>query len=215
MQQTSFYRAFTRHEEAKYTGGADWDWFFVFSDGCVRLRVQAKKLFENKNNQIGLLKSNQHGFQIDKLISSAKKKGIFPMYAFFSTNTSPTASPSNPTNPEGAFLCGADIVLSKLATSKRNVTPSDALAYSCPLPHIACTLLKNSHSAKAFTQKLHNDFQYSGPLTKQGNPLGLSQTTPQFALDVLNRNGFFDGWEQEYESEFEDIDAIVIVDARA
>ena len=38
------YKAFNRYEEAKYTG-ADWDWVFVFDDGTVWLRVQAKKLF--------------------------------------------------------------------------------------------------------------------------------------------------------------------------
>ena len=38
-----YYQAFTRHEEARKTG-ADWEWWFVFRDFAMKLRIQAKKL---------------------------------------------------------------------------------------------------------------------------------------------------------------------------
>ena len=212
-----YYKAFTRHEEAKYTG-ADWDWLFVFNDGSIRIRIQAKKLFENKDNQPELLRSNQYGRQIDKLISSSKKKKILPMYAFFSANNSPTACKNKLTKSDGTFLCGADSVLNNLTTPKRTITPSDALTLSYPLPCITCcSLIAKSDSAKDLIQQIHQYFPSPESISgDQDDLMGYSQVTPQFALNILDNNGVFpEWWEEEYKREFEEVNAVVIVDKRS
>ncbi len=210
------YKAFTRHQEAKYTG-ADWDWIFVFNDGCIRLRVQAKKLFENKDNQKEILRSNKYGRQIDTLISSAKRKSVFPMYAFFSINTSTTACQNKPANIHGAYLCGAETVLSNLASPKRKIMPSDALALSYPMPCIACcSLLVNPKSAINLSKQLQRYFVNSNTTVEDNEDLpGYFQHIPSFALNVLENEGVFpEWWEIEYEREFEDVSAVVIIDVR-
>lgn len=85
-----YYKAFTRHEEAK--NGADWEWWIITKSSysyyydAYRFFVQAKKLHANADNYPGLSYSNQNGMQIDLLKYHAKIFNGFPIYMFYSTS---------------------------------------------------------------------------------------------------------------------------------
>lgn len=46
--------------------------------------MQAKKLFNNKDNYPILSYGNKNGYQIDSLMDKAEIKNAFPLYMFYS-----------------------------------------------------------------------------------------------------------------------------------
>lgn len=209
------YKAFTRHEEAKYTG-ADWDWIFVFSDGTVHLRVQAKKLFPVNDNYPGIARTNRYGQQITKLISSATAVSAFPIYAFYSAATTSNSCGGGASGSKnGAYLCGAHVVDAKFVKSRVFVTDKDVLATSYPLPCIACCTYPPGGTAQSLINQIHRYFPISDAPNSDNQLLGYSQRVPASVLSVLD-NGlkFPDWWEQEFAREFGEVSALVIVDNR-
>lgn len=210
-----FYHSWSKHKEAKYTG-ADWDWIFVFNDGVVHLRVQAKRLFENKDNQPEILRSNKYGLQIDKLISSSDSIGAYPIYSFFSVNTSKTTCQKPPTINNGAFLCGARTIRQKIATPTKKVTSADVLSLSYPMPCIACCPLINpKSSAQSLSLQIKRYFHDDEDAIKSDSLPGYSQQIPNFVSSILDNNGQKpDWWEQEFDRQLKDTGAMVIIDSR-
>ncbi len=210
------YRAFTRHEEAKYTG-ADWDWTFVFDDGVVRFRVQAKKLFSNTDNYPGLCKSNRYGQQISKLISSTKLVPAYPLYVFYSELSSHTACRGPGAPACGVYVCGANRVDSQLVITRKSVKPVDAIAISYPVACMACCPKTGGSSALNLIRQVYDYFEEEGsqPDSLEGYQ-GFSKQVPGSISTVLRSDGKFpDWWEQEFAHEFRGVNAVVIVDARS
>lgn len=210
-----FYRGFTRHEESWYSG-ADWDWVFVFNDGVVRLRVQAKRL-RAKNNQPDILRSKDGVRQIDLLIKSALRKRSYPLYAFYTSDRSATLCQDSVAGPQGAYLSGAFSVLANLASAKAKVLPKDALAISYPLPCIVCCpIAASTGSARSLIGQIHRYF--GTPVIDQlgqGENLGYQQDIPPFVKELLDSNGeVSDQWEEKFARELEETSALVVVDAR-
>lgn len=212
---TVIYKAFTRHEEARYTG-ADWDWIFVFSDGMVRFRVQAKKLLSNADNYPGLARSNQYGQQITKLISSAARVSAYPIYAFYSELSGHTACSGNGAPARGAYVCGAMQVDASLVAVRRPVSPNDAIAISYPMACIACCPETSGRSAERLIRQIYG---YFDPGSDKPDSIekyqGFSKQVPASISELLKSNGKFpDWWMREFASEFADVNAVVIVDVR-
>ena len=212
---TVAYKAFTRHEEAKYTG-ADWDWLFVFPDGALYLRVQAKKLSAATDNYPGLARTNRYGQQITKLISSAKAISAFPMYAFYSDSTAPNACQVGASGAKsGAYLCGAQVVDSRFVKSRIRVSDTAVLSSSYPLSCIACCTFPSGNSAQSLLAQVRHYF----PLAEEDDPndasLGYLQSIPSWAKHVLdNRMQFPEWWESEFSRSFADTNALIIIDNR-
>jgi hypothetical protein len=142
------YKAVSRPEEAKVTG-ADWEWWILFDDGFVRLRVQAKKL-SGGNNYAGLAYANAHGMQIQKLIQDSASVGAFPAYVFYSPN-----APSPAWAPEGAHFAGAKAVDAKLLASKRSLTEVEILGITTPLSTLVCAHIVSDPSAANLARVLY------------------------------------------------------------
>lgn len=211
------YKSFTRHEEAKYTG-ADWDWIFVFTDGAVRLRVQAKKLFPSADNYPGLARANRYGQQITKLISSAKASSSYPIYAFYSSTTTHNCCGGDESgNKNGTYLCGAHLVDTQFVKARTTVLDFDVIAKSYPMPCIACCTLSSSDSAKSLIEQIHHYFPIEEDSPSLDNRLlGYLKDIPAFASSVLRNDlKFPESWEKEFTREFSEVSAVVIVDNRA
>jgi hypothetical protein len=206
------YKAFTRHEEAKYTG-ADWDWTFVFSDGVVRFRVQAKKLFANTDNYPGLARSNQYGQQIAKLINSAVHVPAYPIYAFYSELSSRTTCGGPGAPARGVYISGARRVDANLVAVRKQVSPVDAIAISYPMACIACCPNAGGSSAVNLIRQVYGYFEQEFPQPNSSDEYqGFSKQVPASISAVLRNEGRFpDWWEREFAREFEDVNAVVIV----
>lgn len=209
------YKAFTRQEEARQTG-ADWEWWFVFSDGAVRLRVQAKKLKISHDNYPGLAHTNKYGLQIDKLIADAAAVNAFPLYAFYSTNSSKSKCFLGTPFRCGVYIAGASMVEQTLLSHKRYVRETDAIAISTPLPCLVCCPLTHGTSGKSgllnfldryFVENQDNDAIDHIP--------GNYESPPPFVSSLLGQDGTIpDWWESEYHREIADINAILVTDLR-
>lgn len=99
-----YYRAFTRHEEAGKTG-ADWEWWFVFRDFAMKLRIQAKKLILKQDNDPSLAHTNRHGLQIEKLLKDSINENFIPLYAFYTSHADVTMCGKKILD-EGVYLAG-------------------------------------------------------------------------------------------------------------
>jgi len=126
------YYAFTRHQESRVTG-ADWEWWVLFPTQYLRMRVQAKKAFESKDNYPELLRSNAYGLQIDKLISDADAVNAIPLYAFFSSSQHGSMCRGDGGHPDGVYLAGAKSLYDRYINQPRSkISASDLIAQSNP-----------------------------------------------------------------------------------
>lgn len=209
------YKSFTRHQEAKSTG-ADWDWVFVFNDGVVRLRVQAKKLFSGADNYPGLAKSNRYGQQITMLISSAATVSAYPIYALYSENSFGTACGGSGAPATGVYVCGANRVDSALVKVRKQIQPSDAIAISYPMACLACCPKAQGGSAKKLIKQIYRYFESEFESQDEaGSYQGYSEGIPASVSAVLESDFMFpEWWEREFEREYSQVSALVIVDGR-
>lgn len=209
------YKGFTRHEEAKYTG-ADWDWVFVFNDGTVWLRVQAKKLFDGEDNYPGLARSNRYGQQISTLITSAATVPAYPIYAFYFGSSAISACRGGVQASAGAYLCGAKVVDANFVSTRTRVDPANVIGRSYPLPCIVCCPKANGGSAKDLIGQIYYYFESDSPLNSGVDKYqGYSKDIPAAIRAVIeNEFKFPDWWEQEFARQFSDVGAVVIVDFR-
>ena len=209
------YKAFNRHEEAKYTG-ADWDWVFVFHDGIVWLRVQAKKLFVGEDNYSGLARSNRYGQQISTLITSAAKVPAYPLYVFYYGFPQKSACNRGFQTIAGAYLCGAKVVDTNFVSIRKRVNPADVIVRSYPLHCIVCCPMAAGGSAKNLIRQVYHYFESDSLFNSSLDEYqGYSKDIPAAIRSVVdNEFKFPDWWEQEFSSQFVDVGAVVIVDFR-
>jgi len=209
------YKAFNRHEEAKYTG-ADWDWVFVFDDGTVWLRVQAKKLFVGEDNYPSLARSNRYGQQISTLITSAAKVPAYPLYVFYYGSSKISGCISRSHTTAGAYLCGAKVVDANFVSIRKRVNPADLIVRSYPLPCIVCCPMAPGGSAKILIRQIYHYFERHSLFNSSLDEYqGYSKDIPAAIRSVVdNELKFPDGWAQEFGSQFADVGAVVIEDFR-
>jgi hypothetical protein len=135
------YKAFTRNEESRVTG-ADWEWWFLFHDCTVKLRVQAKKIKEAKSNFAAL--NYKDGAQISMLLADASASNAIPFYTFYSENSSGIVCPHNKSGEnflEGVFLQYAPFTKACLIGGDRRQTLGVQLVRkSYPLSCFICCL---------------------------------------------------------------------------
>lgn len=206
------YVAFTRHEEARTTG-ADWEWWILFSDGAIRLRVQAKRLFDTKDNYPELARTNMHGLQIAKLLDDSNSVNAFPLYAFYHTGQSGSPCPGRSQTPEGVHLASAFRVDQSLLQTRRHVSSGDALALASQISCLVCCPMSTG-SATAFVQHLKR--YHALPDSSAPQSIGFHAKVPQFVISLVeSSDGVPDWWEGEFRRELEGVNAVLVVDRRS
>jgi hypothetical protein len=209
------YRIFSRREEARETG-ADWEWWLVFSDGAVRLRVQAKKLRAAHDNYPGLAHANKYGPQIDKLIADAAVVNAFPIYVFYSPNPSSSKCSLGGHLACGVHVAGAATVKQNLLSKKRHVSEADAIALSTPLQClVCCPLTRTMTSISGILNYMHRYLIVDKNGVAIRSMPGHYDSLPHFISSLLDQDGYVpDWWESEFHREIADVNAIFITDMR-
>ena len=216
------YKLFTRSEEARITG-ADWEWWFVYPTYSFKMRVQAKKLFPNKDNYPGIAHTNQYGLQIDKLLDDAAMKNYAPFYAFYTAESGDVLCKEK-INDEGVYMAGANnIYKTFIGGGKRQVQSSDALALSVALScFFGCPLMVDSSEKESFAffrryfidNILRNQNESDDDSSIQ-NTLGLYSEAPNYVSILLkNKENIPGWWESEFSHDLEGANAIMIYDGR-
>lgn len=209
------YMAFTRHEEATKTG-ADWEWWIIGRDRrAICFRVQAKRI--NKiDNYASILYSNQHGFQLEKLIRDATNANAIPLYAFYSDK------PPAPLNchrynsaTEGIYFAKAlEIEKEVFAQARRKISQNELLSLSMSLSCMLCC--GADWSDPSYIDKLASAFlrgtgdSFEGTEAKQ---IGIHNQIPHYVDNILNRKRNAN-WEHEFGGHLNEFSAIFIFDLR-
>lgn len=215
------YFQFPRHAEARNTG-ADWEWWFLYSDGSYRYRIQAKKTSPNGDNYPSIAYTNKHGLQIDKLISDSKAANAIPAYVFYSTSPKRTKC-GRDFSAKGAFSVGAQTVYSQFIANGKLAVPESAIwKISIPLQCFTCCPLSinpNSESMNEFIDHYFAEEMKSlaseSTLGTMGTRPGFHETLPSYVSSLLDYSGVVpELWHREYQSQIEDINAVFIYDLR-
>lgn len=212
------YLAFSRHQEARETG-ADWEWWIIYPKRSIRLRVQAKKVFANKDNYPELARTNRYGLQIDKLLSDAASANAIPLYALYSPAHGQTMCAGSRNHQDGVFLAGAKRINTDfIAGARQQVSSTDLLSRSNPFSCFNCCPLSHgkaegaiSYFGRYYTDEALADGNQDGAI------VGVHTELPGYVASLLQyaQEGVPEWWEREFAFATVDFEAILIYDFRA
>jgi len=214
------YHAFTRHQEARETG-ADWEWWFLFPE-CyyIRFRVQAKKISITQDNYYEIARTNKYGLQIEKLLESSQQVNAVPLYALYTSVTDdPRCENQQVVQNDGVFIAAAqEIYDSFIKGCRQKVTNTNLLKLSTPLSCFGCCPLVTVDGG-VLQQYLQNYFQFgiSSVIRDSENFKGLHSEIPGYLSSFLEhkKNKLSDWWEQEFQFDLQDFNALLICDFRS
>ena len=212
------YKQFSRTEEGRKTG-ADWEWWFVFSNTeSFACRVQAKKLRLDKDNYPGIAYTNNGKLQIDRLIEDSETDGFCSFYAFYSNESSSNALCGGRLNYDGVFWGEANKLKSEFIDhGRKKLTPSHVLNHTNPISCLFCCP-QSGFDKLRFKNYLERYFPsyttINNPnLANTDQPLGF-RPTPKYILQMLSEEQLPNRWEEEYRFRFEKTNAVIVIDLR-
>lgn len=217
-----YYKAFTRNEEARKTG-ADWEWWFVFREFAMKLRIQAKKLKHSSDNYPSLAYTNKHGLQIEKLLNDSVVENFLPLYAFYTSSATVTRCGQNILD-EGVYLAGGkevyhDFILKgELPVNESALLQkSNALSclLGCPFNHEPRRKLVDFFKRYYSTDTLV-DSETVDDERGHNEILGYHGEPPNYVNSFLeySAKGIPDWWEREFQHYIKDVDSLVVYDGR-
>lgn len=218
------YKMFSRHDEARKTG-ADWEWWFLFRTFSAKMRVQAKKLLNDKDNYPSIAHTNKYGLQIEKLLKDSRDQNFIPLYAFY-TSLEEQVRCQRGINDEGVYMAGGNQVYTNfIACTKKHVHPSDVLIHCVPLSCFLCCPLCYEGD-KGFIKFLSG--YYPGEMEvdrdvdskkkdgKDEELPGIYRQVPKYVSSFIefSRKGLPDWWEKEFSYSIEGANSLLVYDAR-
>ena len=160
IMNSDFFRVFdfTPHIESSTTG-ADWEMWFVDSDGkCFGFAVQAKKLSKDLDYDIAYVPKNGYP-QIDRLLDYCRQtKDLAPLYCFYNYFDKVNSTLVWPCKsyPEDETLWGCaishGIIIKNLNTNGRNKI-SDILPVSFPWHCLVCCPVINKNGTGTYSDR--------------------------------------------------------------
>lgn len=214
------YQAFTRHEEARQTG-ADWEWWFLFRELSVKMRVQAKKIDPTGDDYPSIAHTNKYGLQIDKLLKDSKEMNFLPFYAFY-THLQERVLCQKGVNDEGVFLAGSNQIYNDFIKSGRaEIAAPTILARSIPLScFICCPICSEGQGSfgrfigQYYPQEIGRE-EPSDVIEFDEIP-GFYRQIPGYVSSFIEhaREGLPIEWELEYRRYLEGVNSMVVYDAR-
>jgi len=223
------YRKFSKWEEGQQTG-ADWEWWFVDRYHALGLRVQAKRLRQDGRQNFKLLShKTRHGYQIEMLINSPRKKNLLPFYVFYWPGSMKVRCGLNRGREEGAFLTTAfdvyhspirmrDFLRESAQQKKRSSIDSDELlSISNPLSCLFCCPAVEALPGAPTTTLLEFIRMY-WPIIDDyrenpDRPLGLHERPPRYIQVLLDSERIPDWFDSEYQRLI-DAKAVLVYDVR-
>lgn len=214
-----WYHAFNRIEEGQKTG-ADWEWWILFPQNCVRFRVQAKKVSKD-NNYPKIAYPNKTGLQIYKFLEDSRRVNAISLYAFYSPAINYEACNSQFTNYSGGvFLAGGQQVYHKFIVGHPlKITANDLLLISKPFSCFGCCPLITAEGGglKNYLKTFFQLEMTSGS-TDSNNFRGCHKPheIPSYLSSFLEsiNDGIPEWWEREFQHELSDFKALLVYDFR-
>lgn len=213
------YKQFTRTEEGRKTG-ADWEWWFIFSNKeAFGARVQAKKLKDKVDNYTGIAYVSNDRLQIERLLDDSAKDGLASFYSFYTSESSTDTMCGGREVGEGVFLGEANKLRDEfILQPRKKLAPADILNFTNPISCLFCCPITFDHGKnikEGFRKHIKRYFPDFSNNRREGSnqeELGF-MPTPNYILQFLSDNAE-DYWETEYRTRFEKTNAIVVIDLR-
>lgn len=134
---------FSRQYEGRLYG-ADWDWWILTKRGCIKYRVQAKRLKPNKNHYNEIAKKNKNGYQNDILLKSSISNNFYPLYIFYG-HSEFIRTTTNFQNTYSIHVSPATAIQELVSNnSKHRITQKEILKISNPLILMFCNSNQNT-----------------------------------------------------------------------
>ena len=215
------YIQFSRIEEGQKTG-ADWEWWFVFSDKrSFGTRVQAKKLKSNKDNYPGIAYTSNGRLQIERLLEDSADKGLASFYAFYSAEDKLRTLCGGKLNGEGVFFGEANKLQQELIMkNRRTLVPVDILRFTNPVSCLFCCPMTYEgrdieEGFKRHLSEYYPTFSDNENISKNIDKTELGfQTTPNHIRQMIDSEEIPEWWQLEYRHYLEGINALVVIDLR-
>lgn len=225
------YVKFNRIQEGRITG-ADWEWWFVYSNMSLGIRVQAKRLHLNEDNYPSLAYSTRNGMQIEKLRQEATRRSLLAFYVFYSLDPGPNhikcGRGSRAAAGQGAFWTSANgLYRDHIQNGRAVVGGIDILRQSNPLPCLFnCPTTERYGGAEGLYQYLETYFPEAlvpdGDSPTSNLPrdrrLGLydHNNLPGYLSALLRVEGDVpEWWEGEHRPPSDETKAMLVFDFRA
>jgi len=231
----AYYQAFPGDEETCRIG-ADWEWWFLFSDFCFTMRVQTKKLHPVDNSYPGsALNNSKDVLQIEKLLNDTVRSNFMPFYAFYTDQRAAVMCP-NQRNDEGVFIAGGQKIYDAFMSRPREqVTVADVLRHTLALScFICCPLVTGQGSLIEADIEGGNRWRTSiinyykselGPgfndedteIIEWEKIPGMRTEVPRHIESFIGLGGkrLPDWWEREFSNEIEGTNALLVYDLRS
>lgn len=213
------YLQFTRHEEGNKTG-ADWEWWFVFSDTeAFAARIQAKKLKHKDDNYPGIAYTSVGKLQIDRLIEDASADDFAPFYVFYSdAKSDPLCRAHESLHTESVYLGDAYRLRDEfIHKGKRRLSPEQVLAHTNPLSCLFCCSLFLPLASYDTFREHYDTYFPSGTQTgnedNRRNGQGFRRPA-SYVLSLLESKQGADWVEQRLLRELPNANAIIVMDLR-
>lgn len=221
------YKAFSRQEESSSTG-ADWEWWFVFSNYAYKLRVQAKKTKPKDNySSIAYCPKNKE-LQIEKLLKDAINTNSIPFYAFYSNENGKVLCQKG-INDEGVYIAGANTLYNSFVKTRQRVSAQDILSITNPLSCFFCCPLAIKHNGHRLSSFFENYYREENQeairknidsedkfLSNDNQVLGFHKSIPNYVSILIDkeRKNVDEWYEGEFKNYIKEIDAIIVYDLR-
>lgn len=234
--QGVYYQSLSGHDEV-CRSGADWEWWFLFSNYCFAMRVQAIKLRSANDNYPLIAHKDESGLRIEKLLQDSARGNFMPFYAFYTDQQARVMCP-NQRNEEGVFIAGGQRIYDAfISKSADDVAVADVLPNTLSLSCFAfCPMMSGEEYALRSVggdQKVANRWRDSiityykselGPafneeetdVLKYENIPGMREEVPQYIESFIGLSGkkLPDWWWQEFSGEVEGTNALLVFDLR-
>lgn len=213
------YKQFTRTEEGRKTG-ADWEWWFIFSNKeSFAARVQAKKLKNNIDNYPGIAYTSNGQLQIERFLDDSAKDGFASFYSFYSNGNSTNTMCGGKLDGNGVFFAEANNLKNEfILKGKNKLFPEDILKFTNPISCLFCCPLvyqKGSNISEGFRkyiQQYFPTFNENKMENTNRNYLGFRET-PNYILQLISHD-IPEFWEREYQFIFQRTNAVITIDLR-
>lgn len=195
---------------------ADWEWWFVFSNGnSFAVRIVAKKLEASIDHYNELGSPINGKSQVEQLIEDNAKEGFASMYVLYSTNEQNSSICKNAKSNDGVFWCEANKLLNGFfMNGPRALSPSEILAISNPVScAFSCPGIygESMDIEQGFRQHIGHYFPY---LSGENNGGTGFRDTPAYIINLLESENNPGGWEMQQHPYPEKSKAILAVDLR-
>lgn len=209
------YKKFSRFEESRTTG-ADWEWWFIFSDteafGC---RVQAKRLRSNKDNYPGIAYVSNGKLQIERLLENSDQDSIASFYAFYTKEQSNQMLCSNKYSNGGVYFGEANSIYNNfILKPKQKLKPRDIITQTYPISCLMCcpiTMVNGRIDISGFKENIKRYFPLFNQNSGQRN-VGFKE--PPRYIQLLISGELNESMEKQYERTFSKMKSIIAIDLR-